>query len=348
MKERIAEYLKGRGYASLGSSIKEVEVYSRQEERMILSVMIIDTRTFVLSLRDYQNMVKQIRQIFLDKGYTRIRILGLVLVNNIENGRYLATNDEFVWLIDTKRSELVFFENTIYDYDVMRTDIERLVVESRSDEAKEARMTVGQIVSRLLWKNDAPLTIILILINILIFVVLSFMGPTTNAAFMAEHGAMYPHYVVGEKQFWRLFTCMFLHFGIEHLGANMLSLYIFGERVERTLGKVKYLIMYILSGLGGSVASLGMSLLLGTDYVSAGASGAIFGVIGCLLAIVIKDSRRFEYLTRSKIGLLVGYSLFAGATSTGIDNAAHIGGLLTGVLCGLIMYFKGNKGGNQQ
>ena len=128
--------------------------------------------------------------------------------------------------------------------------------------------------------------------------------------------------------YYRLFTSMFLHIGILHLLCNMYSLYIIGKEVENVFGKVKYLIIYLLSGIAGSI----LSLAFNHNTICAGASGAIFGLLGALLYFgYYYRTYLGATLTRSIIPVIV-LNLIIGFTSSGIDNAAHIGGLVGGIL----------------
>lgn len=179
---------------------------------------------------------------------------------------------------------------------------------------------------------------VLIAVNILYFFWLEFHGSTENAAFMVEHGAMYVPLVVREGEYYRLLTAVFMHFGISHLVNNMVILFVLGDNLERALGKVKYLVFYLICGVGANVFSMVVSIREYELAVSAGASGAIFGVIGGLLYVVIRNRGRLEDLSTRQLALFVACSLYFGFTSTGIDNAAHVGGLVLGFLLAAIFY----------
>ena len=111
---------------------------------------------------------------------------------------------------------------------------------------------------------------------------------------------------------------------------NMVILFVLGDNLERALGKVKYLVFYLICGVGANVFSMVVSIREYELAVSAGASGAIFGVIGGLLYVVIRNRGRLEDLSTRQLALFVACSLYFGFTSTGIDNAAHVGGLVLG------------------
>jgi len=191
-------------------------------------------------------------------------------------------------------------------------------------------------------KKLAFVNIAIVIINILVFLVLDFMGDTENAVFMAAHGAVFPPLVVIEGEYYRLFTAMFLHFGINHLFSNMLVLFFLGDNLERAIGHVKYLVIYLLSGLCGGVFSMYMMYKNNDMAVSAGASGAIFGMVGALLYIVLINKGRLEDITLRRLGFMVILSLYLGYTSTGVDNMAHLGGLVSGFVLAVILYRKNN------
>ncbi len=182
------------------------------------------------------------------------------------------------------------------------------------------------------------ITILMVAVNVLVFLILTVRGDTEDGMFMLEHGAMYLESVAEDGEVYRLFTSMFLHFDIEHLMNNMLMLAVAGAQLERALGKIKYLFLYLLSGIGGSLLSLFMMIRNGEEAVSAGASGAVFGIIGALLWIVIRSHGRFEQLTAKGILFMLALSLYYGFTSTGIDNWGHIGGVGAGFVLSVFLY----------
>lgn len=181
------------------------------------------------------------------------------------------------------------------------------------------------------------LTIILAIVNIVVFFGLSFGGITEDAVYMLEHGAMYVPYIMEQGEYYRLFTSMFLHFGFSHLLNNMVTLVIMGRYLEPLVGKVRFLLIYLLSGLGGNLLS-GFVEYMTEDYaVSAGASGAIFGLTGALLGLTVIYHGRVGRLTFRDVLLIAVLSLYQGFVSRGVDNLAHIGGLLAGFILTLLL-----------
>jgi rhomboid protease GluP len=150
-------------------------------------------------------------------------------------------------------------------------------------------------------------------------------------------GANFGPGVIVDGQVWRLVSCTFLHFGLMHLAFNMWCLVKAGSLAERLFGHLGFTALYLLSGLGGSLASLWYHPMV----ISAGASGAIFGLFGALLGCSVVRSHALPTSAwkplRASVLTFIAYNIFFGLMSSGIDNAAHLGGLFTGGACGLIL-----------
>ena len=182
----------------------------------------------------------------------------------------------------------------------------------------------------------------------LYFLFLEATGSSENTSFMVAHGAMYAPLVIEKGEYYRLITSVFMHFGISHIMNNMLILFILGDNLERALGHIKYLFFYLICGVGANIVSMAVNLGEYRNVVSAGASGAIFGVIGGLLYAVIINRGRLEDLSTRQLVVMIVCSLYFGFTSTGVDNAAHIAGLLIGIVMGILLYRKPRKKRNTE
>lgn len=191
--------------------------------------------------------------------------------------------------------------------------------------------------------QKAVCTTSLIIVNIVVFLFLTLFGRTEDAAFMLEHGAMYVPYIIEEHEYYRIFTGLFLHFGINHLLNNMVILGAIGWNLEMEVGRIRFLIIYFISGIGGNLISLYSNALQETNVVSAGASGAIFGLMGALLYVVVVNRGRVGRLTGRGMLFMVILSLYFGVTSSDVDNFAHFGGLIFGFLTALLLYNKRKK-----
>ena len=188
-----------------------------------------------------------------------------------------------------------------------------------------------------MYRRKAPCTAALIVVNVAVFIFLSFGGMTEDAYYMLRNGAMYLP-LLQQGEYYRMFTSIFLHFGFSHLVNNMLMLGVMGWQLELVVGRIKFLIIYFAAGLGGNVLSALAELRTGDYAVSAGASGAIFGIIGALLYIAVRNHGQIGNVSGQGILIMVALTLYYGFTSSGVDNFAHIGGLATGFVLAVLLY----------
>jgi len=171
------------------------------------------------------------------------------------------------------------------------------------------------------------ITYSLIIINIIIFIISILFGKTTMIGLFGLHPELVK---VGE--YYRIFTCMFMHANITHLLFNMYALYIVGSQIESFFNKIKYIIIYLLSGIFGCLLSM-----IFTNSWSVGASGAIFGLLGSMLYFGYHHRMYLGTVIKSQIIPVIIINLLIGFTSSNIDNAAHIGGLIGGILSSMIV-----------
>ena len=185
------------------------------------------------------------------------------------------------------------------------------------------------------WKRQTQvflssyINIAIILCNVIIFIYGLFAGYAFQDRFDFD-----PVRFFQNREYYRLFTSMFLHASIEHIGSNMLILFFIGANAEHDLGHISYLFVYLFSGLIGDAVSLMDSIIRNDITPSLGASGAIFGVIGAVLIIVIygrKNLRPGSNLLGRLIAIIF-LSIYGGFKEVNIDNAAHIGGLIGGII----------------
>ena len=193
-------------------------------------------------------------------------------------------------------------------------------------------------------KQIPYITWTLIVANLIYFLIVEFTGTSENTIHMIDMGACYSPLVIYSGEYWRLIAAMFMHYGVDHIGGNMLMLFLIGDNLEKALGRVKYLILYMLSGILANAASC-FAEQLSSDFpynaaVSAGASGAVFGVVGGLLWAVIINKGRLDDITASELIRIIIITLIYGFVSTGINNTAHIAGCISGFLISMILYRK--------
>lgn len=184
-----------------------------------------------------------------------------------------------------------------------------------------------------MFKEKKPtVTYLIILINLIVFGLMYVFGNgSENIDTLIKFGANYAP-LTKSGEYYRLITSAFLHIGVIHLLCNLYALYVIGPQIEQFFGRIKYILIYLFSAIMGSLFTL---VLSGDSTVSAGASGAIFGLFGAILYFGYTYRGYIGNVIISQIVPVVLLNLFIGLTSTNIGNAAHIGGLVGGYVMSL-------------
>lgn len=180
-------------------------------------------------------------------------------------------------------------------------------------------------------------TMIFLTVCAVIYIIMEVKGSTTDVLMLLDFGAKFNPFIY-EGEWWRFFTPMFLHIGILHILLNMMALYFLGTVVERIYGSARFFIIYILSGVISVMASFAFS-----PVISAGASGAIFGLFGALLYFGVFYRDLFFKTMGFNVLMLLGINLLFGMIMPMVDNAAHIGGLIGGFLASALVHLPKKK-----
>ena len=178
---------------------------------------------------------------------------------------------------------------------------------------------------------------IIVIVNVLIFLVTDLFAPNSVGERIIGRFANFWPSVIDGHEYYRLLTCTFIHFDISHIASNMLLIFLMGDVLEAELGKARYLVLYLSTGILASVASLVYYSKTNQFAICAGASGAGFGLIGAMAALLILTSGRVRGIGIKNIIIYLLLAIYSGASRGGIDNAAHIGGFFAGMLIGFIL-----------
>ena len=175
----------------------------------------------------------------------------------------------------------------------------------------------------------------ILIVLFVVFIIETMMGGSTNINILVRLGAMNNQLVTVGHQWWRLFTAQFLHIGVMHLVSNAVIIYYMGQYMEPIMGHTRFLVTYLLAGMGGNLMSLAFSSDRG---LSAGASTALFGLFGAMTAIGLRNIHNpmISYLGRQAFVLAL-INLALDIFVPGIDILGHIGGLIVGFLLAIIM-----------
>lgn len=266
------------------------------------------------------------REHFHNQGVDRIEVLFVVYSNNIARDQEICDNVQ-CWLADIREKRILLDRRNISDFTSLYERVEKAAFVESEYENKKIIPWV---------------TIAIIITNIVVFGYMESIGSTTDDYFMLMHGASFWKWEIEYNEYYRLFTCMFLHFGVGHLMNNMFTLYIIGSQAERIFGWGKYTIIYVGTGLLSGVSSTIIHMLIGDPVISAGASGAIYGVMGAVVAAIWLN-RRKNSIFQPRLLIVIVLLCYSGFTGTQVDNAAHIGGFISGIIIGGIMLFSGKR-----
>lgn len=345
MLQTIHHFFEQQGYRPVAYTGGTAMVKSYEDS--VAVVHICNEQTLAMS--DVERILKareEFRKGF-HMAFVPVRFLTIVVVKDAVSQFYRELNEqvEGMWFVSERQQCIYVYEGQSTDYygiyDALTNYVEGNAMEFRR---RAERKTV--------FANIQPVTLALVLINVLVFAVTAVGGDVYDADYMFSVGGITWRSIIISHEYYRLFTCMFLHYGVSHLASNMVSLLCLGTMLEKRIGHVRYACLYILSGLAAGLTSVGVDYIQaqrGAEWVvsvAAGASGAIFGVIGGLIAVVICQKRwrryrsGFQEIPMQSLLLMTFFSLFQGFTTGGVDNAAHVGGMIFGIVLAFLLAIK--------
>jgi rhomboid protease GluP len=355
IQEKINIYLAEKGFHSIEVNVKDIYLHSVILGREIYVVEVVNYQTGTeFTSEQYKNIQRQIYDKFTQK-YELVQVLTIVCTNQIGIVRQLIEDGSEQWVIDEVNNKLIIYENQRGEFLDLKKGIENILFQNDVAQAN-TRTNLNS------WYEDNNETLyqdkgssskkirrtgyfskcntFIVIINVIVFLIVNHKGSSIQSNNLLEAGALYWPVMKQYGEYYRLFTYMFLHSGIEHLANNMLVLLFIGDNLERAAGLWKYIVIYFGAGVIAGITSLSYNMLNGTYVISVGASGAIFGVVGAMVYIVIRNKGRLENISSRQIVMFVVLSLYSGLTSQGIDNAAHIGGLVSGIILAAVIYRK--------
>lgn len=180
--------------------------------------------------------------------------------------------------------------------------------------------------------KTSPVTASFLAIIATYFIVMTFNGGTTNIENLVRFGAFVPVFVEELNEYYRYVTSIFMHIGFTHVLFNSYALYIFGTQIERLMGQKKYLLFFLITGIGGNIATYYFNPV----SVSAGASGSLFGLLGAFFYIIVNRKEMITKEGKSTILRLLGINLIITLIVPNISVTAHFGGFIIGYLSSYI------------
>ena len=312
----------------------EVWLENKNNEYSIIRIVtrkIINKEQYDYDILKTKHIAKQLKRKLLDFS---MNVLSIYLDKNFYTNKIDNFDEKYISILIKDEDDFINNEYINKAYKNLRDKFVYKeegfeLISKLTKEIEEKNIKVGQEREKYMKNNKPIITYILIFINIVMFVLMYMLGNgSENTNTLIDFGA---NYILLTKagEYYRLITSGFLHIGLIHLLLNMYSLYIVGTQVEYFYGKVKYIIIYLFSLIMGSLFTVALSSV---NTVSAGASGAIFGLLGSILYFGVKYRGYIGNSLVNQIVPVVVLNLIIGFTTPGIGNAAHIGGLVGGYL----------------
>ena len=312
----------------------EVWLENKNNEYSIIRIVtrkIINKEQYDYDILKTKHIAKQLKRKLLDFS---MNVLSIYLDKNFYTNKIDNFDEKYISILIKDEDDFINNEYINKAYKNLRDKFVYKeegfeLISKLTKEIEEKNIKEGQEREKYMKNNKPIITYILIFINIVMFVLMYMLGNgSENTNTLIDFGA---NYILLTKagEYYRLITSGFLHIGVIHLLLNMYSLYIVGTQVEYFYGKVKYIIIYLFSLIMGSLFTVALSSV---NTVSAGASGAIFGLLGSILYFGVKYRGYIGNSLVNQIVPVVVLNLIIGFTTPGIGNAAHIGGLVGGYL----------------
>lgn len=328
--ERINQYFINREYQQIPTDSETVTMYGIYEKSNLYLINVIElSEGYGLDPERYLEYKQMTMHQFLDDNADKIILLNIILTEDTDK-LYDAFNyvpditEKFIdvlWFVNTKDEQIVIPKRQLRSVLGIEKDLKRLIKGEELKSVKLSRMDQLPVI-----------TTILLLFNVAVWLYTESVGSSTDTQTLLQLGALFTPSILGEGEYFRLFQSMFLHIGFLHLFHNMFGLYIFGYRLERYLAKWQFLVVYLGAGLMGSVCSVGLDILLGRAVIAAGASGAVYGLMGALIVVTRIIKRPIDGVTTYIVWIMFTLGIVQSVTTPGISLIAHLGGFAGGLL----------------
>ena len=338
LSDHLENCLLRQGFTKTGTAGENVRILRRAEQNRMLTVVLIDSRNGMRADAGLvQAMDAEFRKL-IRRGDELIYgdPLFIILTDSpSEDAALAAIPGTAVWLADIYNRNLMIYEDQPADFYGLRSPVEAALLGNETEPVR----TGGAERSPVLTLRTFPwITAALIAANVVYFIILSVKGDPLDGEFMFRMGASYAPAIFSGHEYWRLVSAMFMHFGLAHLLSNMLYLILVGYRLEREQGHIRFLLLYFISGLIASVASALYYWLTKQDAVCAGASGAVYGLIGAMLVLTIRNRGKGAIrVSIPRMAFLIMFIVWSSTASEGVDAVAHVAGLAAGALLGLVL-----------
>lgn len=340
MYQSVRGFLETYGYENITLNVVGISLGLKCAGEQGYAVVTLDETTGNLLTREqFENISRQIRGFIEQRGCHHTRFLYLLISEEEESRERLFREGDNFWQIIPTKGRVMVFEESVPEFMELRRPLEKFFPAGsafRGNTGDRGKAFQGIFRNRLLPKCN----LLIVALNIVIFLMTDLFLFSSGEA-LVEWGALGWYEVLKEGQWYRLITSIFMHGGIDHIFSNMLVLAYLGGYLEQQIGSVRYCIIYFGAGLLAGFTSMGYNMILGDYTVSIGASGAVFGVMGALLCLVLFFREQAGEFNFRQIAVMIFFGLYGGFADQGVDNAAHVGGMVAGFLLTALVMLPG-------
>lgn len=334
---KICNIFDSYNYQIIPTDSKKVKMYATFNNSSLYLVNIISLDSaYTFSKEKFEEYKVITKEQFGHMDSNKIILLNLIITENAldiyKDVNYTPDFDEDLidinWIIDDNEGKLIIPNMQVNNVIGIEKDIRKLL---EADDESWGPKIIQE-------STSIPyITYGLLAINIIFFIYMEKLGGTTNILNLVKFGAIDYYSFFTKGEYYRIITSMFIHIGALHLLYNMFSLFIFGTRIERYMKKWEYILLYGLSGISGGLLSITVDLVNQRPVISAGASGAIYGLIGAILVYSRVYKKYIGGLNSYTILIMFIVGIAFGTMNSGISNLAHLGGFIGGALVAYIL-----------
>lgn len=332
----LVKIFNSRGYVEVGLVMFGVTSLFTLDDGTAYVVNFIDKESLPSDGKEiYSEIEDKVVAKLAEQGYNQVRQIKIIMTEDVPSVDAVLGDEKIHWYIDKNESKLIIPDNQPIDFRGIRRDINDRLENVTREKPKAVPMMRNKI-RKASFNGVLTVTNLLVLSNVIVYIITAIGGDVLDAAYINKVGGLSAPSIMYDNEWYRLLTCMFLHFGFRHLVNNMFLLFIMGNVVERNMGTLNYIYLYFAAGLASSFSTLiyyKSHMIM--NSVSAGASGAIFGVVGGMLALLILKREGQEIIIRFFVFIL--FSIASGLLSGTVNNVAHISGAISGFVIAVII-----------
>ncbi len=339
MYEQIEETLLNNHYDKLDFS-KDVEGLSMYMDTTVSYVNVVLLADMARISRENISQIRKSFKVETNFGSVGVHFFTLCIIDStkdvsglqLKEAKEACEETSFAWIYDIGKKSLMIFEGQAEDFYGLKGLLENMwsfdYIENPSYDVEK-----GSYISNLKdgIKNLPKATSAIVFINVVVFVLCTFTG-----TLLYNKGAVGLSLLTSPTQWYRVITSLFLHADAAHIFGNMVLLYFLGDIVEKEIKPLYFLLVYFLSGIMGCIFTFVNEYITGNPVIVIGASGAVFGLLGVLLSLVIFKRIKRSTMPIGRVMVVTIFTLFEGFGRANTANFAHLGGLCTGLAFGII------------